>query len=129
MAAVARWVHLGAAWVFVGGVLLQGYLAGAALPELGGSSDFATHAFIGYTVMGLLALAVLVTSVLGRLPRRQMVLSLLLFVLYIVQTSLPNVRSDLPAIAALHPATAMVLLVLAGIIGWRARSQAARPGA
>ena len=25
-----RWVHLGSVWLFVGGVLVQGYLAGAA---------------------------------------------------------------------------------------------------
>ena len=58
----ARWVHIGAAWLFVAGVLLQGYLAGAALAQLGGSGDFGTHIAVGYTVMGLLALAVLLSG-------------------------------------------------------------------
>jgi hypothetical protein len=74
--------------------------------------------------MGLLALGVLVFALLGRFPRGQVGLSALLLVLYVVQTSLPYARSSSPAIAAFHPANAMVLLVLAIVIAVRARRHA-----
>jgi hypothetical protein len=106
-------------WLFVAGVLLQAYLAGAALAQLGGSGDFSTHISVGYTVMGILALAVVLGALVGRLPRQQVGLSVALFVLYIVQTSLPSARSGAPFVAALHPANAMILLVLGIVIGWR----------
>jgi hypothetical protein len=100
---------------------VQGYLAGQAMPELGGGGDFESHRTIGFTVMGILALVVLAAALIGRLPRSQVALSVLLFVLYIVQTSLPGLGGSSPAIAALHPANAMVLLGVAVGIGLRAR--------
>ncbi len=94
-----RWAHVGAVWLFVVGVLVQGYLAGAALAQLGGTGDFGAHVSFGYTVMGLLALAVPLTALVGRLPRRQVGLSIGLLLLYIVQTVLPNARDSAPATA------------------------------
>jgi hypothetical protein len=120
MTDIARRAHVWAAWLFAGGVLVQGYLAGAALAQLGGSGDFSTHLAVGYTI-GILALAVLVLALAGRFPRGQVGWSVLLVLLYIVQTSLPFLRSDSPAIAALHPANAMVLLVLAVVVAVRGR--------
>lgn len=116
-----RWIHIGAAWLFAAGVLVQGYLAGQALAELGGSGDFEAHRSVGYAVMGIVALVILVAALVGRMPRRHVGLAVLLFVLYVVQTSLPNARESSPAIAALHPANAMVLLGLAVATGVRAR--------
>jgi hypothetical protein len=117
-----RWAQLGFAWLFVAGVVVQAYLAGAAFAQLGGSGEFSTHISVGYTVMGLLALSVLVSALVGRVPRRDVALSIALFILYIIQTALPSARATAPLVAALHPANAMVLLILAAIIGWRARS-------
>lgn len=122
-------IHAAAAWLFAAGVLVQGYLAGQAMPQLGGSGDFGAHSGFGYSVMGVLALVVLVAALIARLPRMQIGLSVILFVLYIVQTSLPYAKADTPAIAALHPANAMLLLVLAIVIGWRARRLATTEGA
>lgn len=121
----SRWIHVGAAWLFAAGVLVQGYLAGQALTQLGGSGDFEAHRSIGFTVMGILALVVLVAALIGRLPRAHVGLSVLLFVLYMVQASLPGMAGSSPALAALHPANAMVLLGLAVTIGIRARRIAA----
>ena len=121
MTTSGRWIHLTSAWLFAGGVLVQAYLVGQALTQLDGSGDFGAHRAIGYSVMGLLALVVLVAAIIGRLPRRHVSLTLLLFVLYIVRTALPNARSSAPDFAALHPANAMLMLVLAVAIGWRAR--------
>ena len=123
MIAIARWAHLVSAWLFAAGVLLQGYLAGAALAQLGGNGDFATHVGIGYSLMGLLALAVPVFALVGRMPRAHIGWSALLLVLYIVQTVLPVLRSSSPAIAALHPANAMIMLVLAVVVAVAARRQ------
>ena len=116
-----RWIHIAAVWLFALGVLIQGYLAGLALTELGGSGDFEAHRSVGYSVMGILALVVLVGALVGRMPRRHVGLAVLLFVLYVVQTSLPAARDSSPAVAALHPVNAMVLLGLAIVIGVRAR--------
>jgi uncharacterized protein DUF6220 len=120
MLSIARWIHLAAAWLFFAGVLAQGYLAGAAMAQLGGSGDFSQHIAVGY-VMGILALVVLVFAIIGRLPRVQVGLSAVLLILYVVQTSLPYARASSPAIAALHPVNAMVLLVLAVVVAIRAR--------
>jgi hypothetical protein len=125
MMRAARWAHVVLAWLFVAGVVVQAYLAGAALAQLGGSGDFGTHISFGYTVMGLLALGVLVTALVGRVPRPQVGLSVALFILYVVQAFLPNARTSAPLIAALHPANAMFLFILGGVIGWRARGIAA----
>ena len=116
-----RWIHLGAAWLFVAGVVVQAFLAGQAMPQLGGTGSFAAHIEFGYTAMGLLALAVLISALVGRVPRRQVGLSVGLLLLYIVQTSLPNARASAPVIAALHPANAMLLLVLGIYLAVRAR--------
>jgi hypothetical protein len=115
-----RWVHLGAAWLFVIGAVVQGYLAGQGLPQLGGTSGFGAHIALGY-VLVLVVLAVLVGALVGRVPRGEVGLSVGLLILYVVQTSLPYLKTDSPAIAALHPANAMLLLILAIYIGVRAR--------
>jgi len=118
---IARLAHLAAAWLFAAGVLVQGYLAGAAMGQLGGSGDFSAHITIGYSLMGILALAVPILAIVGRFPRSQVGWSGLLLLLYIVQTSLPYARADTPAIAALHPVNAMILFVLALVVAVRAR--------
>ena len=123
--AIARWAHLVSAWLFAAGVLLQGYLAGAALAQLGGSGDFDTHITVGYSLMGILALAVVVLALVGRFPRAQVGWSALLLVLYVVQTTLPSTRDTTPAIAALHPVNAMVMLILAVVVAVGARRQIA----
>jgi uncharacterized protein DUF6220 len=118
----ARWINVGAAWLFAAAVVLQGYLAGQALAQLGGNGDFSMHRDVGYTVLGILALVIIVTALVGRMPRRHVGWSAALVILYVVQTSLPFLRTDSPAIAALHPANAMVLLVVAIFVGWRGRA-------
>ncbi|MGH2476893.1 MAG: DUF6220 domain-containing protein [Candidatus Limnocylindrales bacterium] len=121
MKEIAGQAHVAAAWLFAVGVLLQGYLAGSAMGQLGGSGDFSAHIGVGYSLMGILALAVPILALLGRLPRAQVGWSAVLLVLYVVQTSLPFARADIPAIAALHPVNAMLLLVLAVVLAVRGR--------
>lgn len=113
MTTMARGLHSLAAWALAASVVVQAFLAGIAIPELGGNSDYSTHIGVGYSVPGLLALIVLLTAVVARLGRNQIALSALLIVLYVVQTSLPLFDQSSPVIAALHPANAFLLLGVA----------------
>jgi hypothetical protein len=113
-------VHAIVAVVFVVAILVQVFLAGAALLQLGGNGDFRTHVDFGYTEVGLAALAVVVTAVLAKVGRRRILLSVALLVLYIVQTLLPVAKSSMPAVAALHPVNAMLLFALASWFAWTA---------
>ena len=106
-------VHAAAAAIFVVAILVQVFLAGLAIVNLGGSGNFSTHIEFGYTWMGLAALALLVTVFLARRPRRDVGIVVAIIVLYVVQTVLPAFKSSLPAIAALHPVNALVLFVVA----------------
>lgn len=118
MSALPR-IHAGAAWLFVAAIVVQVFLAGAAITQLGGSGVFATHAEFGYTWVGLSALAVLVTAVVARVGRRAILITAGLLALYVVQTSLPYLRDSVPAVAALHPVNALLLFL--GAV-WYARS-------
>ena len=118
-------VHGAVAWLFVGTIVVQVFLIGAALPQLGGSNDFGAHREFGYTVVGLAALAVLITAMIARAGRQAILITLGLFVLYFVQTILPNLKGSIPFIAALHPVNALLLFALAiwyARRAWRAGS-------
>jgi hypothetical protein len=119
-------VHAAAAWLFVASIVVQVFLIGAALPQLGGSNDFSAHIDFGYTYVGLAALLVIVTAVVARAGRRAIGISVALLVLYIVQTSLPYAKESIPWIAALHPVNAMVLFAVAIWYAWRAWQASAR---
>ena len=103
-------LHAGAAWLFVAAIVVQVFLAGAAIAQLGGSNDFSTHRDFGYSIVGIAALAVVVTAVLARAGRQAIGISLGVLALYIVQTILPNVTGF---VAALHPVNALLLFALA----------------
>ncbi|MBI2762277.1 MAG: hypothetical protein HYX54_00750 [Chloroflexi bacterium] len=113
----ARRLHTWLAWLFVAAVLVQVFLAGLAI--FGATDGFGLHVDFGYTVIGLITLGVLLTAVAGSLSRREIGLSLLLLVLYVVQTALPAARASAPVIAALHPVNALVLFALGLIIARR----------
>ncbi len=118
MQTLLRMVHAIAAWLLVAGIVVQVFLAGAAIANLGGSGDFSTHIEFGYTAIGLLALAVLLTAVAARSGRRDIGASFALLLLYVVQTALPQFRASVPVLAALHPVNALVLF---GLAVWYAR--------
>ncbi len=124
MQAAIRQVHAGTSWLLVAAIVVQVFLAGAAIADLGGSGDFSAHIGFGYTAVGLVALAVVLTAVLARVGRRDTLIALGLLVLYVVQTTLPAFRASFPAVAALHPVNAMLLF---GLSAWYAR-RASRVG-
>ena len=89
-------LHAAVAALFVVAIVVQVFLAGAALANLGGSGNFETHIAFGYTWIGIAALALLLTAIAARRPRREVGITLALLVLYVVQTVLPNFRSSAP---------------------------------
>ena len=113
-------VHAAAAILFVVAIVAQVFLAGLALTNLGGSGDFATHREFGYTGIGIAWLILLVTALVARRPRADIGITLLILLLYIVQTTLPIFKTDAPAVAALHPVNALLLF---GVAAWYARRQ------
>lgn len=111
-------IHAIAAIVFVVAILVQVFLAGTALANLGGSGDFTTHIEFGYTWVGLATLALLVTALAARRPRRDIAICFGLLGLYVVQTVLPSFRTGPTWLAALHPVNALLLF---GAAVWYAR--------
>ena len=113
-----RQVHAWVAWGFVGAIVIQVFLAGLAIPQLGGNGSFSTHQGFGYAI-GLVALALVIAAVAARAGQRRILQSLGLLVLYVVQTSLPSLDPGLSVAAALHPVGALILF---GLGVWYARS-------
>ena len=111
-------LHAAVAGLFVLAIVVQVFLAGAALANLGGSGNFATHIDFGYTGIGIAALALVLTALAARRPRREVGITVALLVLYVVQTALPSFRSSAPWVAALHPVNALFLF---GLAAWYAR--------
>lgn len=133
---VLRRLHAVAAIAFVATIIVQVFLAGSAIANLGGSGDFSTHREFGFMWVGLAALAVLVTALVARRPRRDVGISAGLLVLYIVQTILPGAKASAPWVAALHPVNAMLLFALAvwyarhaWVVGFRAEAASPAPTA
>src|SRR2546422_10776767 len=96
-----RRLYAAAAVIWVAAIVVQVFLAGQAIANLGGSGDFASHREFGYTI-GIIQLVVLITAFPARMPRRDILVSAGVLGLYIVQTLLPSLKSVSPLIAALH---------------------------
>ena len=123
---VFRLLHAGVAWLLVGSIVVQVWLAGLAIPQLGGNGSFATHRDVGYLI-GLITLVLFVTALPTGLGRRRILQSLGIFGLYIVQSSLPYMDPGLSAVAALHPVNAVVMFVVSLVYAravWREREMA-----
>ena len=106
-----RRLHAWAAILWVVAIIVQVFLAGQAIGNLGGSGDFATHRDVGYTI-GIIQLIALVLAFPARMSGRDKGISAGLLVLYIVQTLLPGFRTGPTFLAALHPLNAMILFTL-----------------
>jgi MYXO-CTERM domain-containing protein len=104
-----RRIHLVLAWAFVAGVVYQVFLAGRGVFE--NPALFKTHAGWGYTI-GLLPLLLLATAALSR-QRRQVFYAAALFGMFILQSILVALRTDMPTVAALHPVNGFGILLVA----------------
>lgn len=111
-------VHAAVAALFVALIVIQVFLAGAALSNLGGSGDFGTHIEFGYTWVGIAVLLMVVTALLARRPRRDVGITVGILILYVIQTMLPAAKTSLPFVAALHPVNALLMFGLASWYAW-----------
>src|ERR1700741_4872976 len=122
MTQIARQIHAWVAWLLVASILVQVWLAGTAIPQLGGNGNFETHRNVGYGI-GLITLALFLTALPSGLGRRRVLQSLGILGLYIVQSSLPYMGVN--AIEALHPVNAIVMFVVSLLYAravWRERA-------
>jgi hypothetical protein len=110
----ARTAYVVVVWIFVACLVVQLFLAG--LGTFAGYQNFLTHRDFGY-LFGLLVLPLIILAALARLPRRFILLSLLLLVLFAMQSVLILFRSDAPSIAALHPLNGVLILLIALWLG------------
>jgi hypothetical protein len=101
------------AGAFVACAIVQVFLAGLGVFDDPGS--FVTHREFGY-LFGWLTLAILVLALVGRSSRRLTGLSVLLLVLFALQSVFIAIRTDLPGIAALHPLNGFLILGVGIII-------------
>jgi len=126
---LVRGAHLVVAWAFVGGVVVQVFLAGLGVFE--NPARFSVHATWGYT-LEILPLVLLGLAAAGRLGRRQVIYAAALFGMFMLQSILVALRGELPMIAALHPVNGFAIL-LVGIAmareAWLAREAKAAAAA
>ncbi|GCE49696.1 hypothetical protein EI42_02003 [Thermosporothrix hazakensis] len=107
-----RYCFLVAAILTELGIVIQVFFAGAGIFAQG--SWFMYHGILGSTIF-LLPLLQLVFGLLGRLPWKINLLSVLVAILIIVQPFLiyPFRAAGIPIVAALHPVNAMLIFLLA----------------
>ena len=117
--------YSGLGWIILALGVVQFFLAGMGIF---GASSFDAHEGVGY-LFHTIAVVVFLLALAGPRTGRDIGMGALFAVLATVQIYLPELRGDAPAIAAIHPLLALVLLGLAAHIGRRYIGGAApRPG-
>jgi hypothetical protein len=112
-------IHQWLAQLFLAGLLVQFYLAGA---PLFGVTSFQAHRMLGGGLM-MLAVVIPILGLMGRMERRLVVLSSLLLLLTIVQVMLPSLRGSVSWLAALHSVNALALIGISLRIGRAGRAE------
>jgi hypothetical protein len=112
----ARAAYPWVAWLFVACSVAQVFLAGLGVFE--DPARFALHRDFGYA-FGLLTIVLIVLAIAGRLGRYLIGLSILLLVLFVMQSVFVVLRESAPFVAALHPVNGFLIL-LVGIVAARA---------
>lgn len=112
-----RTVHGVVAWAVVAAIVVQVFLAGLSIAQLGGSGSFVTHVEVG-RIFGIVFLALIVTAAIARTGRHRIGQAAGLFGLFVVQSILPYMDPGLPIAAALHPVNALVMFGLAIWYAW-----------
>jgi hypothetical protein len=108
------WLHLALALALVLGVFLQVYLIGSYIFGAGqGALD--AHRTVGFALQGP-ELFILLTALIAWLPRADLLLSLLVAIVGIVQAGLASAHQW---VGGLHPLLALVVLSLAAVLALR----------
>lgn len=111
---VAGWLHLLFAIAIIAGVIVQVYLIGAYIFGAG-QEALDLHKSLGWTVHGFEGV-VMLAAISAWLPRVDLALSALLFVVGTAQVAL---ASETMWIGGLHPLLALVVLSLAAVLTLR----------
>lgn len=117
----ARAAYLYGAWLFVACLVVQVFLAG--LGVFAGAKNFATHTEFSH-IFGWLTLILIALAIIGRMGRRKIWLSVLVFVLFFLQGLFVALRDSAPAVAALHPVNGFLILWISILLAqslWRER--------
>ena len=106
-----RIAHLVAASLVLAGIVVQPFLIGLFL--FGAVQNADLHTVVGYSLFEFGIPLLLITALLARLPKDEMLLSVLLMVDIFIQIVLVNLRATSSVLAALHPLNAFALLLIA----------------
>jgi heme A synthase len=113
---LARLGFVTGSWLFVTCLVIQVFLVGLdVFARIGGS----VHRDFAY-VYGWLAPILVLLAEAARVPRRTRSLTVVLLVLFAVQTVLPSLRDQVPILAALHPVNALAIFGLAIVVARQA---------
>ena len=107
--------YSGLAWLALALGVLQFFLAGLGIF---GASSFDAHEGVGY-LFHTIAVIVFLLALAGPRTGRDIGMGALFAILATVQVYLPELRGDVPELAAVHPLLALLLLGLAAHIGRR----------
>ena len=121
MPGYVRWSRFAfnlAAWLFAACVAIQVYLAGLGVF---GTGNYDFHRNFGY-LFGLLTLVLIVLAILGRPSRWVIGASVLLPVLFAMQSVFVALRPTTPAAAALHPLNGFLILGVSVVVAWSTRA-------
>jgi hypothetical protein len=105
-----------AAGLYLIGVVVQVFLAGAGLFEL---TDWTAHTGLGW-MLGSAPLLLLIMAFIARPGRATILMTGALTTAAIVQPELATARHDAPIVAALHPVNALFVFWLAWLVARRA---------
>lgn len=108
------------AWLFLGGVIVQVFLAGAGLFKL---TDWTFHTGLGW-VLGSAPIVLLGLAVPARFERRMNGLVIGLTIVTFLQPELAEARKVAPLVAALHPVSALLVFWLAWLVARRSIDEA-----
>ena len=117
MSLIGPRIYLALVWLYLVGIVVQTFLAGAAL--FYPARDFELHRNLGWT-LHLVPVLLLIAAVAGRVGRELIWWTVALLVVQGIQPLLPGFKADLPWVAALHPVLALAIFWLAITIGLKA---------
>lgn len=107
------------AWGYFFAILVQVFLAGMFV--FGNSAFREIHVEFGYFLF-LPPIVLVVLVLLAKVPRSMLAITLLVFGVYFLQSSLPTFQGSAPTVAALHAANALVLFWITGFAALRSRA-------
>ncbi len=115
-----RITHMVVASLVLAGIVIQPFLIGLFL--FGAVSNPDLHTAVGYTLFEFGIPLLLIAGLLARLPKGEMLLTLLLMADIFVQILLVNLRDTSAVLAAFHPLNAFALLLIAVTVVRRDRA-------